>query len=408
MKKRTNPAVKEALSVIMEEYKPTSILEIQEVLTGLFADTMEKMLQGELDSELGYPKHNQAEKATTNRRNGSYRKKVRSTMGELELSIPRDRDGAFEPELVPTGTKDVSGLEEKVLSMYAKGLSDRDISDVVEDIYQFSISHDTISKIVDRVMPRVTEWQTRPLQSCYPFLFIDALRINVKDNGKAHNKAVYSVIGINEDGYKDVLGFWIHEQESAHFWMTILDEIKERGVQNVGFISMDGLTGLADAAKVVFPNARPQRCIVHLVRSSIKYIPSKHYKAFCADLKNIYRAVNVAAAELAFEDFKKKWSQYPGAVKVWSNNFDVVIGLFDYPTGIRKMIYTTNMIESFNSALRKVTNRKAAFPNDYSVLKILFLRTMDIVKKRNRSVNNWAIIRGELDIVFPHWNSSQF
>lgn len=399
-KKRRDPHRSALLAELIAELQPKSMLDLQEQLKELFAASMENMLKGELDGHLGYAKHSQESKPTNNRRNGSYDKTVRTNLGEVTLAIPRDREGDFEPELVPTGTKDVSGLEDKVLSMYAKGLSDRDISDTIDEIYGFKLSHETISRIVDRVQPRLNEWQSRSLKSVYAFLYVDALVVDVKSEGKAQNKAVYSIIGIDVDGKKDVLGFWISDKEGAHFWLSIFDELKSRGVKKVHFVSIDGLKGLEESVKNAFEQAIVQRCMVHLVRNSIKYVPTKYYKAFCVDLKAMYGAVSLVASEAGLARLTEKWGEnYPSAVKVWTENFRFVAQLFDYPTQVRKMIYTTNMIETFNSALRKVTNRKAAFPNDNSVFKILFLRTMDIAKKWTKPIANWALIRGKLDIV---------
>jgi len=390
---------------IINDYNPQSISELQDILKGMFAPLMEEMLKGELDAHLGYQKHDQSPKATENRRNGSYPKVVQSTLGEIDLEIPRDRKGEFEPALIPIGEKDISGIENKVLSMYAKGMSERDISSMVDEIYGFQMSHDTISRIVDRTAARVAEWQARELEECYPFIFVDALVVPVKSDGKSVNKAVYSIIGINKDGLKDCLGFWISDKEGAHFWLSIFDELKMRGLKKLGFVSIDGLSGLEEGIKSVFPEAIVQRCMVHLVRNSIKYIPSKHFKEFCADLRAMYGAVSLSSAKNAFENFCRKWNEYPSAVRVWSENFRHVEQLFDYPSEIRKIIYTTNTIESFNSALRKVTNRKASFPNDSSVFKILYLRMLDIVKKWTKPISGWAIVRGKLDIVLPGWDS---
>jgi transposase-like protein len=254
------------------------------------------------------------------------------------------------------------------------------------------------------VQPRVAEWQSRTLDECYPFLFVDALVVPVKSDGRSINKAVYSMIGINPDGIKDCLGFWISDKEGAHFWLSIFDELRARGVNKLGFVSIDGLTGLEDGIRSIFPEAIVQRCMVHLVRNSIKYIPSKHYKTFCADLKAMYGAASLSSAKAALEAFMGKWSAYPSAIKVWTTHFDQVEQLFEYPAEIRKIIYTTNTMEAFNSALRKVTNRKAAFPNDNAVFKILYLRTMDIVRKWGKPISNWAIVRGHLDIVLPGWD----
>ena len=389
---------------IMAEYQPKTLMELQDVLKEIFAPLMEDMLQGELEAHLGYEKHNQGKKETTDRRNGTYDKTVRSKMGEIDLRIPRDRDGDYEPELIPKGQRDISGIEEKVLSMYAKGVSDRDISVTIDDIYGFTLSAETISKIVDKVSPRLHEWQNRTLEEIYPFMYVDALVVPVKSEGRSINKAVYSILGINKDGIKECLGFWISEKEGTHFWLSIFDELKARGVKKVGFVSIDGLSGLEDGLKSIYPEAIVQRCMVHLVRNSIKYIPSKNYKEFCVDLKAMYGAASLVGAKGALENFCEKWKSYPSAVKVWTDNFNHVEQLHEYPTEIRKIMYTTNTIEAFNSALRKVTNRKAAFPNDNAVFKILYLRTMDIERKWGKPVSGWAIVRGQLDIVMPGWD----
>ena len=403
-KREKNPERDRLVKELLAEYQPKDLFELQDILKDIFGPLMEDMLKGELDSHLGYEKHDQSPKETENRRNGSYPKTVRSKMGEVALSIPRDRAGEFEPALIPNGSRDVSGIEEKVLAMYAKGLSDRDISATLDDIYGFNVSHDTISRIVDRVQPRLAEWQSRALDACYPFLYVDALVVPVKSDGKSINKSVYSIIGISKDGIKDCLGFWISDKEGTHFWLSIFDELKMRGVRKLGFVSIDGLSGLEDGIRSIFPEAIVQRCMVHLVRNSVKYIPSKHYKAFCADLKAMYGAASQSSAKAALEAFVEKWSDYPSAVRVWADNFGHVEQLFDYPAEIRKRIYTTNTIEAFNSALRKVTNRKAAFPNDASVFKILYLRTTDIAKKWVKPLSGWAMVRGQLDIVLPGWD----
>ena len=404
---RLNAESQSLLRQLIELYQPKSVSDIQEMLKALFAGTMEDMLKAELDSELGYKKNSQEAKTTDNRRNGSYPKTVTSSMGEIELNIPRDRKGEYEPELIPKGSHDVSELEEKVLSLYAKGTSDRDISDVVNDIYGFKLSHETISNIVDRVQPRVIEWQNRKLEKVYPFVYMDALMVNIKSENKSGKCAVYSIIGVNCEGRKDCFGFWIGENEGTHQWLSIFDELKARGVEKLGFVCIDGLAGLEEAITNTFPNAIVCRCMVHLVRNSTKYIPTKHRKEFCADLKAIYGAVSISEAENALAVLNEKWKkQYPSAVRVWNDNFIYVQRIFEYPSEIRKMIYTTNAIESFNSSLRKVTDRKAAFPNEMAVMKILYLRTQDVVKKWTMPYPNWGVIRGMLDLLWGHgWDS---
>ena len=400
-KERLSGKSHELLQEVIGEYQPKTLGDIQNMLKELFADTMEDMLKSELESELGYAKNSQQPKSTSNRRNGSYPKTVQSNIGEIEVNIPRDRNGEYEPVLIPKGTKDVSGLEEKVLSMYAKGTSDRDISEVINEIYGFSLSHETISNIVDRVQPRVIEWQNRRLEKVYPFVYMDALMVNIKSDGKAGKHAVYSIIGVNCDGKKDCFGFWMGEHEGTHQWLAIFDELKARGVERLGFVCIDGLKGLEEAITSTFPGAIVCRCMVHLVRNSTKYIPTKHRKEFCADLKAIYGAVSESEAEHGLAVLNEKWGkQYPSAVRVWNDNFCYVQRLFEYPAEIRKMIYTTNAIESFNSALRKVTDRKSALPNEAAVMKLLYLRTMDVVRKWTMPYPNWSLIRGKLDLLW--------
>ncbi|MPM81554.1 IS256 family transposase ISBsu2 [bioreactor metagenome] len=406
-REKRDPRREELLREMIGMYHPQSVEDIQNMLKDMFADTMENMLKAELDTELGYKKNDQREKLTTNRRNGSYSKTVQSHLGESEIQIPRDREGSYEPKLVPNGTKDVSALEEKILSLYAKGTSDRDISDVINEIYGFELSHETISNIVDRVQPRVIEWQNRRLDKVYPFVYMDALMISLKSvsdghtDKKAGKYAVYSMIGINCDGKKDCFGFWIGANEGTHQWLSIFDELKARGVERLGFVCIDGLSGLEEAITNTFSEAIVCRCMVHLVRNSTKYIPTKRRKEFCADLKAIYGAISAGEAESALSQLNEKWQkQYPSAVKVWNDNFCYVQRLFEYPAEIRKMIYTTNTIESFNSALRKVTDRKGAFPNEAAILKILYLRTLDIAAKWTKPYPNWSVVRGKLDILF--------
>lgn len=402
-REKISPRGQELLREMIEMYHPQSVRDIQDMLKNMFAGTMEEMLKAELDSELGYKKNDQAQKETANRRNGSYKKTVQSSYGEIPLDIPRDRNGEYEPELVPKGTKDVSALEEKILSLYAKGTSDRDISATINEIYGFELSHETISNIVDRVQPRVIEWRNRKLDSVYPFVYMDALMVSIKGNTdkRTGKYAVYAIIGVNGDGKKDCLGFWINETEGTFKWLSIFDELKARGVKQLGFVCIDGLAGLEEAITSTFPKAIVCRCMVHLVRNSTKYVPTKHRKEFCADLKAMYAAVSIGEAEAALNALNEKWKKsYPSAVRVWNDNFIYVQRLFDYPSEIRKMIYTTNAIESFNSALRKVTNRKAAFPNEESVMKILYLRTLDITAKWTMPYPNWSIIRGKLDMLW--------
>jgi len=383
---------------ILEQYKPTTTEEMQDALRDIFGPMFEAMLQGEMDSHLGYESNDRGAKSTTNRRNGYTDKTVKSSMGEIDIRTPRDRDGSFEPQLIPKRAKDVSGIEDKVLSMYAKGMSQRDIADTIEEIYGFEISHEAISTITDRVIETAREWQNRPLKKFYTFLFVDCLYVNIRKDLETKSCAVYVILGYDIDGIKDVLGIWIGDSEGKHYWMQIFDEIKSRGVEDILFISMDGVSGLEEGARSIFKDVVVQRCIVHLIRNSIKYIPSKDYKAYTAQLKRVYGAPSLKAAEAEFERFKQAWSQYPGAIDVWVRNWAHVEQLFNYGSAVRKIMYTTNSIEALNSSFRKVT-KKGSFPSEDAVLKALYLRLTELYKKwANRPMPNWAMVRNQLSM----------
>ena len=383
---------------ILEEYQPRSVEEMQEALREIFGPMFEAMLQGEMDGHLGYKSNDRGAKASPNRRNGYTDKTVKTSMGDIGVRTPRDREGSFKPEIIPKRTKDVSGIEDKILSMYARGLSQRDIGETIEDIYGFEISHETISAITDRVIDTAREWQNRPLKKFYTFLFVDCLYVNIRKDLQTKSCAVYVILGYDIDGMKDVLGIWIGDSEGKHYWMQIFDEIKSRGVEDVLFICMDGVSGLEEGARSIFKDVVVQRCIVHLIRNSIKYIPSKDYKAFTAQLKRVYGAPSLKAAEAEFERFRQAWSQYPGAINVWVRNWSHVEQLFNYGNAVRKVMYTTNAVEALNSSFRKVT-KKGAFPSEDAVLKALYLRLTELYKKwANRPVPNWAMVRSQLSM----------
>ena len=386
----------EIAKLILERYQPESKEDVQDALKDIFGPMFEAMLQGEMDNHLGYEANDHGSKRTDNRRNGYSKKAVKTSYGEIPVSVPRDRESTFEPQVIPKRVKDISGIEDKVLSMYAKGMSQRDIADTIEDIYGFEMSHETISNITDRVMEQVYEWQNRPLKKFYTFLFVDCMYVTIKKDYETKSCAVYVILGYDVNGMKDILGIWINESEGKHTWMQIFDEIKSRGVEDVLFICMDGVSGLEEGAKSIFKDVVVQRCIVHLIRNSIKYSPSKEYKAFTAQLKKVYGAPSLKAAEAEFERFKQTWSCYPGAVDVWVRNWMHVAQLFHYGSAVRKVMYTTNAIESVNSSFRKVT-KKGAFPSEDALLKLLFLRVTELNKKwKDRPVANWALVRNQL------------
>ncbi len=397
-KQKRDPRTVAIAKAILEQYNCKNVEDMQDAIKDIFGPMFEAMLQGEMDSHLGYESNDHGPKSTKNRRNGYNSKTLKSTYGDIPVEVPRDRDASFEPQVIPKRTRDVSGIEDKVLSMYARGMSQRDIADTVEDIYGFEISHDTISAITDRVIETADEWQDRPLKKFYTFLFVDCLYVSVRKEMETKNLAVYVILGYDVNGVKDILGLWIGEAEGKHYWMQIFDEIKARGVEDVLFISMDGVSGLEEGARSIFKDAVVQRCIVHLVRNSIRYIPSKDYKAYTAQLKKVYGASSLKAAEAEFERFKQAWSQYPGAIDVWVRNWQHVEQLFNYGSAVRKVMYTTNSIEAVNSSFRKVT-KKGSFPSEDAVRKALYLRITELYKKwKGRPVSNWALVRNQLSM----------
>lgn len=391
-----NPQSEAIAKAILENYKPGNVEEMQEALKDVFGPLFEAMLQGEMDNHLGYQSNDHQPKGTENRRNGYTEKSVKTSYGEVDIKSPRDRDGSFEPQVIKKRQRDASGLEDKVLAMYARGMSQRDISSTIEDIYGFEISHEQISNITDRILDEVNEWQNRPLKPFYPFLFVDCMYVSIKKEYETKQCAVYVILGYDKDGCKDILGLWLSENEGKHNWMAIFDEIKKRGVQDVLFISIDGVSGLEEGAKAIFPDVTVQRCIVHLIRNSVKYIPSKDYKDYCGQLKKIYGAPSLKAAEAEFERFRTRWSDYPGAVDVWVRNWRHIEQLYNYGSAVRRVMYTTNSIESVNSSFRKVT-KQGSFPNENALYKLLYLRIQELYKKwANRPVSNWAMVRNQL------------
>ena len=395
-RQKRDPRTVAIAKAILEQYDCKNVEDMQDAIKDIFGPMFEAMLQGEMDSHLGYESNDHGPKSTENRRNGYSSKTLKSTYGDIPVEVPRDRDASFEPQAIPKRTRDVSGIEDKVLAMYARGMSQRDIAETVEDIYGFEISHDTISTITDRVIETAEEWQNRPLKKFYTFLFVDCLYVSVRKEMETKNLAVYVILGYDVNGIKDILGLWIGEAEGKHYWMQIFDEIKARGVEDVLFISMDGVSGLEEGARSIFKDAIVQRCIVHLIRNSIKYIPSKDYKAYTAQLKKVYGAPSLKAAEAEFERFKQAWSQYPGAIDVWVRNWQHVEQLFNYGSAVRKVMYTTNSIEAVNSSFRKVT-KKGSFPSEDAVRKALYLRITELYKKwAGRPVSGWAMVRNQL------------
>jgi len=392
---------KEQIRQLIKDNNLKEAKDIQGMLKNMFAETLQEMLEAELDEELGYTRYDYKSKQTSNSRNGHSKKKVTSDQGPMDLKIPRDREGEFSPQVVKKHENDVSGIEDQILSMYAKGMSVRDIQDHLQNIYGIEASPTLISRITDRIMPLVTEWQNRPLEPIYAIVFMDAVHFKVRTDGRIINKAAYVAIGINLDGKKDVLGIWSGENESAKYWLNIINELKNRGVKDILIASIDGLSGFSEAIRAAFPETEIQRCIIHQIRSSTKYISYKDLKSFTSDLKLIYRSVNEEEALQQLDFLEEKWgSKYAVAINSWKKNWVELATFFKYPQEVRTLIYTNNAIEGYNRQLRKVTKAKSSFPTDEALLKMLYLATMDILKKWTTRIKNWSIVLAQLSVYF--------
>ena len=379
-----------------------SVADVQELFKDMVAMTLENGLEGELDEELGYTKYDYRNKQTDNSRNGYSEKTLKSSLGEMEIAVPCDRKGEFEPQLVKKNQTTLSGdIEEKILSMYTKGMTTADIEAHIRDIYGLSVSDSTISRVTDKILPIVREWQQRPLESLYAVVFMDAIHFHVRSEGQIMKKAVYIAIGVDMEGKRDVLGMWVGENESAKFWLGILNSLKNRGVEDILIACVDGLTGFPNAIEAVFPQTEIQQCIIHQIRNTTKFVSYKDIKALMKDLKQVYAAVDEQAALSALDDFDSKWSgKYPKIATSWRGKWPNLTTYFKYPAEVRKLIYTTNAIEGFNRQLRKVTKSKSVFPTDDSLLKMLYLAMMDITRKWTGRRQDWGLIHSQLEIFF--------
>jgi putative transposase len=372
------------------------------IFARLFANTLEQMLETELSDELGYEPYEASGRNSGNSRNGHYRKKVRTSDGDVEIQVPRDRKSEFEPKGLPKYSSNTNELEEKILGLYAKGVSTRDIQDTLGELYGVDISASTISKITDKIWELVEAWQNRPLAAIYPIIFMDAIHIKLRRDGKVANTAVHVVLGVDLEGHRDILGHWVADGgEGANFWLSVITDLQNRGVQDIFIACMYGLTGFSDAVHAVFPDTEIQRCIIHQIRNSLRYVSWKDRKAFVRDLKQVYQAANREAAEANLVDLGEKWGEkYAIAVRSWENNWEELATFFDYPAEIRRLIYTTNPIEGYNRQLRKVTKNKASFPTQEAVRKLLYLANINILKKWTRPVFDWPKILNQLAIRF--------
>ena len=379
-----------------------SMADIQNLFKETIAEFMENSLDAELDDELGYSKYDYRSKDTDNSRNGHSGKTLRTSFGEVDISVPRDRKGEFEPQVLKKNQTSISqDIEEKILSMYAKGMTTGDIEAHIRDIYGVEVSDTTVSRITDKILPIAKEWQQRPLQAVYAVVFLDAIHYHVRSEGQIVKKAVYIAIGIDLDGKKDVLGMWVGENESAKFWATVLNGLKNRGVEDIFIACTDNLTGFSAAIEAVFPKTEIQNCIVHQLRNSSKYVSYKDLKALMADLKAVYAAVDEPSALTALDTFSERWDQkYPKISQSWRENWANLSTYFKYPQEVRRLIYTTNTIEGFNRQLRKVTKSKSVFPTDDSLLKMLYLAMVDITKKWTGRRQDWSMIHAQIAVYF--------
>lgn len=403
---------KELLKEFVNSQKFTSTTDIMNSMKELFSDVLQQVMEAELEEKLGYEKSQRisefAESNTPkNYRNGYSKKTVKTQLGEVDVKIPRDRNGEYEPQIIGKYNRNADGMEEKILALYACGMSQRDISEQIKNLYDVEISDGLVSKIVDKISPEVTAWQNRPLESVYPFIFMDAIHYKVKENHQYITKAAYVVLGIQQDGHKDILGTWIGESESAKFWLSVMNDLKNRGVKDVYVFCVDGLTGFREAINAAFPHSQIQRCIIHQIRSSTRYVSYKDIKAVMADLKKVYQAVSEDEALNALMQFKENWQKtYPSCVRSWEENWDILSTFYAYPAEIRKIIYTTNIIEGLNRQFRKITKNKPSFTNDDSLRKMLYLASKNIVERWTVSCRNWDMVSNQLRIMFEDRESA--
>lgn len=390
---------RQIIANLLSEYDIKSANDIQEALKDLLGGTIKEMMETEMDSHLGYSKSERSDKSDY--RNGYKSKTISGNFGELEISVPQDRQSSFEPQIVKKRQKDISAIDQKIISMYAKGLSTRQISDIIEDIYGFEVSESFISNVTDKLLPQIEDWQNRPLDEIYPVLYIDAIHFSVRDNGIIRKVAAYVILGITVSGKKEVLTITIGDNESSKYWLSVLNELKNRGVNDILLICADGLSGIKEAIETAFPNTEYQRCIVHQVRNTLKFVSYKDRKDFALDLKSIYHAPTEEKALQSLEKVTDKWEHlYPNTMKRWKENWDSISPIFKFSMEVRKVIYTTNTIESLNSTYRKLNRQRSVFPSDTALLKALYLATFEATKKWTSTIRNWGQVYGELSIMY--------
>lgn len=391
---------RDIIQQLLQEYHIETAEDIQEALKDLLGGTIKEMMEAELDHHLGYRKSERSD--MDDYRNGYKSKQINSSYGSMKVDVPQDRKSTYEPRIVKKRQKDISGIEQKIISMYGKGMTTNQISETIDDIYGFETSEGFISDVTDKVLPIIEEWQNRPLDSVYPIMFIDAIHYSVRCDGMIKKLAAYIILGINSKGIKEVLSITIGENESSKFWLSVLNDLKNRGVNDVLVICADGLSGIKEAIATAFPKTEYQRCIVHMVRNTLKYVASKDMKSFANDLKTIYHAPKEEAARIALDKVSEKWKEkYPNSMKRWYDNWDCISPIFKFSTTVRKVIYTTNAIESLNSTYRRLNRQRSVFPNETALLKALYLATFEATKKWINHVKDWGRVYDELSIMFP-------
>ncbi len=396
---RLTDAKRNIITSLIQEYDIQSADDLQDALKDLLGDTIQEMMEAEMTEHLGYDEYQRSD--STNARNGRKTKTVRSKYGETTIEVPQDRDASFEPKIVKKRQKDISAIDDKIISMYAKGMTTRQISDQIEDIYGFEVSESFVSDVTDKILPQIEEWQNRPLDTLYPVIFVDAIHFSVRDNGIIRKKAAYIILGINETGKKEVLSIEIGDNESSKYWLGIFNNLKNRGLKDILILCADGLSGMKEAVTVAFPKTEYQRCIVHQVRNTLKYVSDKDKKVFANDLKTIYQAPSEKVAVENLEKVTETWEKiYPNSMKSWKKNWDIISPIFKFSQEVRKVIYTTNAIESLNSVYRRLNNQRSVFPSDTALLKALYLSTFEATKKWTTTLRNWGKVYGELQIMY--------
>lgn len=391
---------REIIRLLLNEYDIEDAGDIQDALKDLLGGTIKEMMEAEMDDHLGYAKS--ARSDNDDYRNGYKTKRVNSSYGTVEIDVPQDRKSTFEPKVVKKRQKDISDIDQKIISMYAKGMTTRQISETMEDIYGFEVSEGFISDVTDKILPQIEEWQNRPLDEIYPVLYIDAIHYSVRDDGVIKKLAAYIILGITMEGKKEVLTIQVGENESSKYWLSVLNELKNRGVKDILIICADGLTGIKEAIAAAYPKTEYQRCIVHQVRNTLKYVADKDRRMFANDLKTIYQAPSEEKALENLERVTAKWTpKYPNSMKRWNNNWDVISPIFKFSMNVRKIIYTTNAIESLNATYRKLNRQRSVFPSDKALLKALYLATFEATRKWTMPVRDWGEAYGELSIMYP-------